>query len=144
MSVGIGRGLRCLALLVLLVPVQGAFADDALFRALGGKEKIARFSSELVDIALKDDRIKAKFADANIRRLKHLIAVHICNISGGPCVYRGRTMAASHAKLGLHNADFNALVEDLETAMDHAGIPFYTQNKLLAILAPMQRDIVTK
>jgi hemoglobin len=41
-------------------------------------------------------------------------------------------------------ADFNALVEDLQLAMDDSEIPFATQNRLLAILAPMERDIVNK
>ncbi len=132
--------------LVLGVFASGApaLADDSLYRALGGKPKIIRFTSDLIDIALADDRIKAKFADANIHRLKHLLAAQICQISGGPVVYRGRSMKAAHAKLGLDNADFNALVEDLEAAMDKADIPFHTQNKLLALLAPMQRDVVTK
>jgi len=28
--------------------------------------------------------------------------------------------------------------------MDAAKVPFFTQNRLLALLAPMQRDVVTK
>jgi hemoglobin len=53
-------------------------------------------------------------------------------------------MAATHKGLHLHNADFNAVVEDLQKAMDALSIPFPTQNRLLARLAPMQRDIVTR
>lgn len=130
--------------LVLVAGSQPARADDSLYQALGGKQNIIKFSADFVDIALKDDRIKASFADANIKRLKRLLAAQICALSGGPVTYRGRSMKASHAKLGLRNGDFNAGVEDLQAAMDHAGVAFYTQNKLLAILAPMQRDIVTK
>jgi hemoglobin len=36
---------------------------------------------------------------------------------------------------------FNALVEDLQKAMSERGIPFRAQNKLLAKLAPLHRDI---
>jgi hemoglobin len=46
--------------------------------------------------------------------------------------------------MGIRNADFNALAEDLQFAMDAAGISFFTQNRLIALLAPMQHDIVTK
>jgi hemoglobin len=51
-----------------------------------------------------------------------------------------------HAHKGLHldTAQFDALVEDLELAMDKYDIPFRTQNRLLAILAPMERDVVTR
>ena len=124
--------------------LRGLAVCDSLYRALGGKHNIARFSAEFVDIAVKDERIKASFANASLGRIKHMLAAQICAISGGPVVYKGHSMKQAHEKLGLRNADFNAGVEDLQTAMDHAGVPFYTQNKLLALLAPMQRDIVSK
>ena len=36
---------------------------------------------------------------------------------------------------------FNALVEDLQIAMDKRGIPFRAQNQLPAKLVPMHREI---
>jgi len=33
-------------------------------------------------------------------------------------------------------------VEDLQAAMSTEGIPFGVQNELLAVLAPMYRDII--
>ncbi len=53
-------------------------------------------------------------------------------------------MHAAHKGLHLATFDFNALVEDLQIAMDRADVPYWTQNRLLAILAPMYRDIVTR
>jgi hemoglobin len=44
----------------------------------------------------------------------------------------------------LTEADFNALVEDTQLAMDEIGIPYATQNRLLARLAPYEREVVTK
>jgi hemoglobin len=44
----------------------------------------------------------------------------------------------------LTDADFNAQVEDMQLAMDEVGIPYRTQNRLLARLAPYERDVVTK
>lgn len=124
--------------------IRPAAADDSLYQALGGKQNIIRFSNDFVDIAVADPRIKASFANTSLGRLKHMLAAQICALSGGPVVYKGHTMKQAHEKLGLRNADFNAGVEDLQTAMDRAGVSFHTQNKLLALLAPMQRDIVTK
>ena len=53
-------------------------------------------------------------------------------------------MSAAHKGLHLTNADFDALVEDLQDALDAAGVPFRVQNRLLARLAPMQKDVVTR
>jgi len=53
-------------------------------------------------------------------------------------------MAESHRELEIARGDFNRLVEVLQDCMDAKGIPFGTQNRMLALLAPMHRDIVTK
>jgi hemoglobin len=51
-------------------------------------------------------------------------------------------MATAHENFTITAADFNALVEALQRAMNQRGIAFSTQNRLLALLAPMNRDIV--
>lgn len=56
----------------------------------------------------------------------------------------GKQVITAHATMGLHNIDFNALAEDLQHAMDKNGVPSRAQNKLLAKLAPMEHQIVTK
>jgi len=65
-------------------------------------------------------------------------------LSGGPVTYHGRDIAEVHSTLGITNADFNRLAENLQVAMDHHGVPFPTQNRLVALLASMQRAVVTK
>lgn len=119
-------------------------ADDSLYRDLGGKDKIAAFTADFVDLLVKDPRIQHHFKDTNIPRLKMLLTEQFIDLAGGPVKYSGSEMKGLHADMGIRNFDFNALVEDLQTAMDRASVPFFTQNKLLALLAPMQRDIVTK
>lgn len=54
---------------------------------------------------------------------------------------RART---SYAELQIRRADFHALVVVLQQSMDARGIPFATQNRLLALLAPMHREIITR
>ena len=53
-------------------------------------------------------------------------------------------MKAAHAQLGINRGEFNALVEDLQITMTKHHIPFRSQNKLLAKLAPMHREVETK
>jgi hemoglobin len=119
-----------------------ASADTTLYDDLGGKEGVTAIVGAMIDNALADDRIKAVFDDINIPRLKGLLHEQFCTLTGGPCQYKRRTMKDTHVGLNLHDSDFNALVEDLEASMDARGIPWSTQVKLLAILAPMERDVV--
>ena len=56
----------------------------------------------------------------------------------------GRDMAQLHRSMGITNADFDRLAENLQVSMEHHDVPFATQNRLVALLASMQRVIVTK
>jgi len=117
---------------------------DELYQALGGKAGITRLNADFVPRLFNDTRIKHIFKDANPNNLVEQLTDQICAASGGPCRYEGGAMKAVHADLGITHAHFNALVEDLQAAMDAAAIPFATQNRLLALLAPMHRDIITR
>lgn len=119
-------------------------ADDPLYHELGDRTGIAKIVDATMVNVLSDDRIKATFDNTNIERFKVLLTDQLCLVAGGPCLYKGRNMHDAHKGLHLHNSDFNAVVEDLQKGMDTRGIPFPVQNRLLARLAPMQHDIVTR
>jgi len=119
-------------------------ADAELFNALGGLPVIQQVVNDFVDNMLADRRIAHTFAGANIARIKEKLTEEFCMLSGGGCVYTGDPIKDVHQGLNLTNAHFNALVEDLQAAMDKAGIAFRTQNRLLHILAPLQRDTVSR
>lgn len=119
-----------------------AHADDSLFQSLGGKESIKAFTKDFVDIVFADPRIKEHFGRADKGRLEFMLSEQFCELAGGPCKYAGRNMRDTHAGMGIDNRAFNALAEDLQIAMERAGVPYQTGNKLIALLAPMQRDIV--
>jgi hemoglobin len=119
-------------------------AADQLFQDLGGKEGIERISSLALDLYFTDPRLADSFDNINRAFLQPRFTAFICRTAGGPCVYKGHSMRRAHKGLVITQANFNAVVEDLEKAMDRAGVPFRTQNRLLARLAPMERDIVTR
>ncbi len=129
------------AALLGAVPVANA---GSLYDDLGGLDNITRFTNRLVDLTFEDPRTAHQFKQTKKDRLARLLVDQICEASGGPCKYKGVNMKKSHIKLGITEAEFNALVEQLQQAMDETDVPFHTQNRLLAILAPMKRDIVER
>lgn len=130
--------------IILLCATAPSARAQPLFEALGGMAGITRIVDRTIELGLVNPRIADTFDNTNIERLKRLIARQFCVLSGGPCEPRRRRMHDAHAHLGLTTTHFNALVEDLQQAMDEQGIPFRTQNRLLAMLAPMYREIVTR
>ena len=123
-----------------------AHADDAdaLYQDMGGVDNLKKIAVDTADNFLADPRIKATFDNTNMDRFKTLLGEQFCSVAGAPVAYTGRSMKDTHKSLGITNADFNAVVEDLQKAMDKDGVSFATQNRFLARLAPMQHEIVTK
>ena len=118
--------------------------NDSLYKDLGGQESIVAFTKDFVAIISTDPQIGKFFEDTNLDRLTKKLAEQFIDLAGGPVKYSGRDMKEVHSALPITNADFNKLAEDLQIAMDKHDIAFTTQNRLVALLASMQRAVVTK
>src|SRR6185437_16068943 len=130
--------------LVLAGAKPSRAGDQTLYDEMGGKDGLTKIVNYAMDAYVGDPRISDQFDNINFDWLKGRLILHFCQLTGGPCKYPGRDMYAAHKGLHIDSASFNAVVEDLEGAMDKAGIPFRTQNRLLALLAPMKKKIVTQ
>jgi hemoglobin len=116
--------------------------NDVLYRQLGGQAGLVKLMDDFMPRLLADRRLQPFFKDVNQEHLKEELVTQFCEVSGGPCKRRGPDMKRVHEGFDIDRASFNALVEVLQESMDAQGIPFSAQNKLLAQLAPMHRDIV--
>jgi hemoglobin len=123
---------------------KSTMSDKPLYERLGGKPAITAVVEDFVGRVAADDRINGKFANTDIPRLKMLLVEQICQASGGPCSYTGRSMKATHAGMGVSKADFDALVGDLVATLNKFKVPEREKNELLGALAPMKKDIVEK
>jgi hemoglobin len=118
--------------------------DLSLYQKFGEKPGIDRIAADVTDRWVADPRIGETFDNINLDRFKRLLADQFCELVGGPCKYTGRDMYQSHKGLHLNAAEFNALAEDLQYTMEKFGIPYWAQNRLMVLLAPMAHDIVIR
>lgn len=121
---------------------QTAPADDSLYRQLGGQPGLVRLMDDFMVRLLADKRMNPFFKDVDHAHVKAQLVAQFCEVSGGPCKLKGPDMQKAHAGMDITKGDFNALVEVLQDSMGAQGIAFATQNRLLARLAPMHRDII--
>jgi hemoglobin len=121
-----------------------AWAEPTLYAQLGGHDGLWRIVDRALTLYFTDPRLHDDFDNINRDWLQPRFFAYFCKVADGPCVYKGRSMAASHKGLHIDQARFNAVVEDLQRAMDDNFVPFRMQNRLLARLAPMERAIVTR
>lgn len=120
------------------------FKGDKMALAFGGKQGIQRIADKLVDGIISDPRIEGIFRGQDLVRLRRTLFEQFCYILNAGCDYSGRDMRSAHRDLGTQMADLNALVENLQAAMDAENIPFALQNRFLAKLAPMRDDVVDR
>ena len=113
-------------------------------RAFGGQPGIHQLAERLVTLITTDPAITGIFFATDKVRLQRTLYEQFCYILNAGCAYTGRDMAEAHRQLGIKTRDMNALVTDLQRAMRERGIPFAAQNRFLAKLAPMKRDVVTR
>lgn len=121
---------------------QMAPQSDQLYKAFGEKAGLVSLMDDFMPRLVADPRTGPYFAPANQQRIKEQLVEQFCALGGGPCVYKGADMKSSHANLDIKKSDFHALVEVLQKSMDAKSIPFSKQNEMLALLAPMNRDII--
>ena len=122
---------------------QSSASSDQLYKSFGEKPGLVVLMDDFMTRLLADPRTGPHFKPANQQRVKEQLVEQFCALGGGPCVYKGADMKSSHANLDIKKSDFHALVEVLQQSMDAQGISFREQNKMLALLAPMNRDIIT-
>ncbi len=120
-----------------------AASGSPLLQTFGGKAGLVTLMDDFMLRLLADPRTGPHFKPADPQRIKEQLVDQFCVALGGPCVYKGADMKAIHSNLDITKGDFNALVEVLQQAMDAQRIPFAAQNQLLALLAPLHRDVIT-
>lgn len=140
----LAAALPCAAQPLPLPPPATGAAEAALLQALGAHAGITLLVDDFVNRMVGDARVGHFFKDVKPKHLKQQIGDQICQLLGGGCAYDGETMQRSHADMKVTRPDFLVVVALLQDSMDARGIPFALQNQLLARLAPMHRDIVTR
>ena|SRR5438105_12896170 len=116
--------------------------ERSLYDRLGGMDAITAVIDSFRDRVAKDDRINLKFARTDLGRLKKMLIDQVCEATGGPCHYGGRSMKVAHAGMGVTNGEFDALIDDLVATLKQFNVGKREQDELLGVLGPLKPEIV--
>lgn len=120
------------------------FTGDQMLAAFHGRDGVARIVDDTLDRSVADPKLREIFHATDMERLRRTLKEQVAYLLGAPVAYTGRDMKTTHKDQGINTAEFNILVEHLQLAMDKEGVAYRYQNQLLAKLAPMKRDVVTR
>ena len=118
----------------------------SLYSRLGGYDGIAKFSTDVVSMARKDDLLgrfwSARGEDRNARELQLLIDYFVKS-TGGQMYYTGRDMALTHQGMGITEADWARFIEIVVSVAGDMGVGPDEGGEVMAFLESLKVDIVT-
>jgi hemoglobin len=120
----ISQALFGLSLLVAAVIPATEPATKSLYERLGGVYSIATVVDDFIERLLVNDILNGNPAINEARRrvpkagLKFHVTTLICEVTGGPCKYAGRSMKDAHAHLNINEAQWQAMVTDFRKTLD--------------------------
>jgi hemoglobin len=122
--------------------------QPSLYERLGGAYSIATVVDDFIERLLVNATLNANPAINEARRrvpkagLKFHVTALVCEVSGGPCKYTGRTMKESHQHLNITQAEWDAMVADFKATLDTFKVPQREQQDLITIVGSTRNDIV--
>lgn len=131
-------------------PAQSAPAKP-LYERLGGEASIAKVVDEFVargaanpkvNFVRKGTQKEWPATPEAVAYLKRMLVEFIASATGGPQKYTGKAMKESHEGMRITNAEFDALAQDLRSALTLFNVPAKEQDELLAIVETTRADIV--
>ena len=115
---------------------------ESLYERLGGTEGITQIANDVVDLHLKNPAISPRFAAADPDKLKNGAATFFITGTGGPAVYEGQDMLATHKHMNISHEEFMAVCDDALEALAMNGIGQREQEEVLFVFYSMRNEIV--
>ena len=122
--------------------------QPSLYERLGGTYSIATVVDDFIERLLVNATLNANPAIKEARTrvpkagLKFHVTALVCEVSGGPCKYAGRTMKESHQHMNINQVEWDAMVADFQATLDKFKVPQREQQELIAIVESTKNDIV--
>jgi hemoglobin len=115
----------------------------SLYERLGRREGITRITRELMKNHLANPLVKTRFEKSeDLARVERRAIEFFCAGTGGPEVYTGQDMLATHRGMNISEQEFMAVIDDAMAALETCHIDAATRNEVLAVLWSMKREVV--
>ena len=119
--------------------------EKSLYERLGGYDAIAAVTDSFLERLFADPVIGGYWAghsDDTKRTERQLIVDYLCDASGGPTFYTGRTMSTSHQGMGISEADYDILMEHCVATLDEFEVPEREKDDVCSFLNGLREEII--
>jgi hemoglobin len=139
LSLALSLGLTAIA--------SGQQAGKSLYQRLGGYDAIAAFADDFIGRLASDPQFTkffGGFSTDSKKKLRQRLVDQLCQATGGPCIYTGRSMKESHAGLGITEKEWDAGAKHILASLDKLKVQHREKDEVMALVATLKKDIVEK
>lgn len=116
--------------------------EDSLYQKLGGKAAMEAAVDAFYVKVLADDRVKHFFDDVNMNKQRRKQKEFLSAAFGGPLPWTGKDMRKAHEGMGLTEAHFNAIAENLVATLKDLKISQELIDQVVAIALTTKDDVL--
>lgn len=117
---------------------------STLYDRLGGMEAITLAVEQFYDRVLADPELQPFFGKTKMDWLKTRQGQFLAQALGGPSAYAGQSMKDAHTHLAIESKHFNLVAGHLADTLKALGIAPPLVEEVIAVVATLQPDIVTR
>lgn len=118
--------------------------DNSLYQKLGGKAAIDAAVELFYKKVLADERVKHFFDDVSMDKQRRKQKDFLSFALGGPLPWTGKDMRKAHEGMGLTEAHFNAIGENLVLTLKELKISQELIDQVVAVVATTKDDVLGK
>jgi hemoglobin len=129
---------------------QQAGAQKTLYERLGGLKGITMVSDDFINRLVANKTLNQNPAINAGRKsspppyLKFQVSQLVCEVSGGPCKYTGKSMKDAHAHLNISEKEWEIMAAEFKKSLNKFKVPVAEQKELLEIVEKTKADIVVR
>lgn len=144
------RLLPLAACLLMATAAQSADAPQPLYERLGGLKGITMVVDDFIDRLVINKTLNNNPAINAGRKaspppyLKFQVSQLMCEVTGGPCKYTGRSMKDAHAHLNISEKEWSVMATEFKKSLDKYKVPTTEQQELFDIVGKTKADIVVR
>lgn len=112
------------------------------YELIGGGTAISLVVDRFYQLVLADERLASFFVGTDMPTLKRHQVLLVSQVMGGPAEYAGRDLRQAHAGMQISPDDFARVVSCLVSAMQEAQVPPDVIERVGAVLAGTEPDVV--
>ncbi len=115
----------------------------SLYSRLGGAEGIRQIVDDVITAHLNNPVVSERFRKASdIGRLKTKAWEFFCAGAGGPETYTGKDMISAHKGMNITEAEYEAVTEDILSALEKNRIDDATARDVTEILSSLRNQVI--